>query len=205
MSWYDRYKEAKILVIQDTNAKGVSRNAFWQGYYDPKTNQVHLKWGRIGTKGQSKSKDFGSEGSAINFIDKKYREKRNKGYTSQHEGSPIDSAMLDQLHIEAQIVGASNKMIDMQWMECTGDHQFSEINVERLYDPECNPAIRVKLETRKSYADQNVFTLLFGGDGSYIVSGPRGGILTPISSTHPLHKMVEKVEEALGRKLSGAE
>jgi predicted DNA-binding WGR domain protein len=212
MAWYDKFKEAKILIHQSSGKDGIEHNKFWSGYYDEKTGKVHLRWGRLGTKGQGKAKDFGSTYAAANFLNKKYREKQGKGYRETLEGKPIDKATLDRLHTEASIVGAGNKLTEFQWLEQVGEAvnspmpEFIEINEDRLYDPACTPAIRISITTKKSYEGGNFFRLIFAADNTYCLMG--GGApyhCKIVDSTDPLHKLVEKVEEALGRRLSGAE
>ena len=41
---------------------------------------VSTQWGRIGTFGQTLHKEFKSRGKAIIFVEKKLKEKLNKGY-----------------------------------------------------------------------------------------------------------------------------
>lgn len=204
MSWYDRYKGEKILIHT-----GDIHNKFWAASWDDKTNKVNVRWGRIGTKGQSQVKDFGGKVAAINFIDGKFREKCRKGYFDTYNGKAITQASLDRLHTEAAIVGTQNKCHDFKWVEITVNSRtvdFKEIPEERLYDPDCHPAILVDFETRKDVRGRSKFKFLFTLEETYDVLGHSCWTTKDqlVASAHPLRKMVDKVEEAIGRSLSVA-
>jgi predicted DNA-binding WGR domain protein len=203
-SWYDQYKEEKILIHQ-----GDEHNKFWAAWWDEKTNKVHVRWGRIGTKGQSKVHDKGDRWSSARFIETKFGEKRRKGYTDQYNGKPITQATLDQLHTEAAIVGTQNKCHNFQWVEIEIEAgkavYFKNISEDRLYDPECNPAIVVDFETRKDIGGRDRFRFLFTLEETYDILGnsQRATNDQLVGQAHPLRKMVDKVEEAIGRSLGG--
>lgn len=56
-----------------------NNNKFWYGkVYDDAT--VHLNWGRVGAKGQTKVKEFYGQYEAEDFLSKKETEKSRKGY-----------------------------------------------------------------------------------------------------------------------------
>lgn len=201
--WYDKLKEERILVHQ-----GSEHNKFWAGRLDENTNTVEIRWGRIGTKGQSQTKKFGSTYQAANFLDGKLREKRNKGYTNQHNGEPIDNTKLEELAVQAAIVGTQNKCHNMQWVELTSDGPsitYQHIRDQRLYEPDCVPGLLVSIETRKEYDGQTQFSILFTGDAAHKVShatSPRGVTNGKIDKTSQLYELTKKVEEAVGRSLS---
>ena len=203
-SWYDQYKEEKILIHQ-----GSEHNKFWAAWWDEKTNKVHVRWGRIGTKGQSKIHDKGDRWSSARFINTKFGEKTRKGYTDHFGGKPISQATLDRLNTEAAIVGTQNKCHDFQWVEIEikagGAVYFKVINEDRLYDPDCNPAIVVQFQTRKDIGGRDSFRFLFTLDGTYDILGnsQRATKTQLVEAGHPLHKMVEKVEESIGRSFAG--
>ena len=201
MSWYDRYKEEKILIHQSEE-----HNKFWAAGWDEQTNQVHVRWGRIGTKGQSKDHSFDSQYTAVRFIETKFSEKRRKGYTGKLNDTDITQAALDRLNAEAAIVGTQNKCHSFQWVELvtTGNAiDFHEINEDRLYDPACNPGILVVFETRKEIDNRDRFTFLFTLEKTYDVrDSKRATENILVGSGHPLRKMVDKVEEAIGRSLA---
>lgn len=204
MSWTDRYKEEKIVVHQ-----GPTHNKFWAAWWDDTTNQVHIRWGRLGTKGQSQTKSFGGSYAAADFIDTKYREKRRKGYLDLDEnGNPIDHARFEMMCTEAAIVGTQNKCHNMHWVELAADgdgFSYVEITDDRLYSPDCNPGLLVEFETKKEHDNRNRFKFLFTFEETYdIRDANRAAKNQLVTSAHPLHKMTEKVEEAIGRKLSAA-
>ncbi|WP_177154663.1 DUF4132 domain-containing protein [Actinosynnema pretiosum] len=67
---------------------GTSRK-FWEGARDGLS--VTVRWGRIGTSGQSRTKEFASERSARDHLAKLIAEKRAKGYS---DGAPTAPAPL---------------------------------------------------------------------------------------------------------------
>ena len=203
--WYDRYKDEKILIQQEAE-----HNKFWAAAWDEKNNEVNVRWGRIGTKGQSQVKRFSGRYEAVNFIDGKYREKRRKGYSDKFNGKDITQATLDRLNAEAAIVGTQNKCHDFKWVEIEieagGAVYFKEIPEERLYDPACHPAILVDFETRQDVGGRDHFRFLFTLEDTYDILGnsKRATKDQLVGASHPLRKMVDKVEEAIGRSLSAA-
>jgi len=206
--WYDKYKEAKILVHRSESRAG-SHNKFWYAHLDSVTSQVFVRWGRIGTKGQSQTKSFDSNSKAASFINAKYRQKTGKGYVNQVDGEVVDQAKFDQLNMEAALVGASNKLIKFKWLEAVGDDEaFVPIDLERLYSPECSPAIYVELETRKLYCGLRKFSLIFSGDRIYMSSDRIGSGSMPrrncdeVSSGHDAYKFAQKAQEAIGASLA---
>lgn len=200
MAWYDGYKDEKIVIHQSG-----AHNKFWAAWWDETSNQVHVRWGRIGTKGQSKTHSKDSHWKAVRFIETKYGEKRRKGYSETLDGKPITQATLDRLNAEAAIVGTQNKCNDFKWVELTnngGAVDFHEINEDRLYDPACNPGILVIFETRKEIDNRDTFTFLFTLEKTYDVrDSKRATSDMLVQAGHPLRKMVDKVEEAIGRSL----
>jgi|3_EtaG_2_1085321.scaffolds.fasta_scaffold00108_14 predicted DNA-binding WGR domain protein len=202
MSWADRYKEEKIVV-----QRGTGHNKFWAAHWSEATNTVYVRWGRLGTKGQSREKNFGSSWAAANFIDTKYREKKRKGYTNlDSDGQMIDHTRFEMMCTEAVIVGTSNKCHEMKWVELTevGDgYNYTEISDERLYAPDCNPGLLVAFETKKEHDNRNRFKFLFTFEETYDVrDANRAAKNQLVTASHPLHGMTTKVEEAIGRRLS---
>ena len=85
----------KKLIKSDVDA---NNNKFWIArlYSD---FSVFVHWGRIGTTGANQTKSFNSQYSAKDFIDRKTREKRNKGYS---EIETIDEIITDTSIQEAR-------------------------------------------------------------------------------------------------------
>jgi predicted DNA-binding WGR domain protein len=190
MAWFDRYKTEQIYVQQ---AEG--HNKFWAASQDTATNRVIIRWGRLGTKGQSQVKDFPGAYGAVNFIDSKVREKTNKGY---HK---IDQSKFDRLALEAAIVGTQNKCHNFKWVEITDERNliYKPVNEDRLQDPGCNPGIYVEVETKKQYGGCDSFRFLFTFTQAFEVAHSRPVLIT---KTNPLYELTSKVEEAIGRTLS---
>ena len=67
-----------------------SSNKFWEIEIDG--TEVTTKWGRIGSDGQSKTKDHGSDEKAQKEYDKLVREKTKKGYELVDDGAADDDA-----------------------------------------------------------------------------------------------------------------
>ncbi|SVB89353.1 uncharacterized protein METZ01_LOCUS242207, partial [marine metagenome] len=67
-------------LIDDKSSK------FWE--IEQKGSAVHLRWGKIGTQGQSKIKELDSKEDATKEVDKLIRQKTKKGYLS---GKPAAS------------------------------------------------------------------------------------------------------------------
>lgn len=197
MSWYDKYKEECILIQQEEQ-----HNKFWAGRLENKT--VYIRWGRLGTKGQSQEKEFAGEYAAANFLQTKFNEKKRKGYTDRHRGKQIDGPVLEKLAVEAAIVGTSNKCHDMQWVEIAASNPitFERISEERLFDPACTPGLLVSLETKKEYGGKTSFNLLFTGDAAYVADAVKNAACAKIEKTDKLYELTKKVEEAVGRSLS---
>lgn len=196
MSWLDQYKEERIVVQQSDE-----HNKFWAAHWDEPAREVKVRWGRLGTAGQTQTKKFGSQYEAAIFISNKYNEKRRKGYKETVDGKKIDRQLFEKMTIEAAIVGTQNKCHEMQWVEIADEANgmFSPITEDRLFSPDCNPGMLVQLETRKEYDGETSFRLLFTFDKCFKVGR---GHITPITKSSDLYKMTQKVEEAIGRSLS---
>jgi len=201
MAWYDHYKQEKILVQQ-----GDGHNKFWAAYVDEKTNIAHVRWGRIGTKGQSQDKPFPGFYNAAAFLDTKFNEKKRKGYVDKLNGVSIDGPKLEQLAVEAAIVGTQNKCHEMEWVEIQphGDCDFTyhKIKQTRLFEPDCVPGLLVAMETKKAYDGSTSFSLLFTGDAAFLVNQSARKTHRRIVKSDPLYELTQKVEEAVGHSLS---
>ncbi len=190
--WLDKYKKETTLINT-----GEAHNKFWSSAVDENTNQVTIRWGRIGTKGQQQVKDFDNQYGAIEFVRAKQGEKTRKGYHS------IDKKKFDELSIQAAIVGASNKCRNFRWVEITdltAGFKIETCTEDRLQNPDCNPGLFVEVETKKEYNGRHVTALLFTFSQVYDVTDGRKVIL--VTKTSPLYELTNKVEEALGRTLA---
>lgn len=190
--WLDKYKKETTLINT-----GEAHNKFWSSAVDENTNQVTIRWGRIGTKGQQQVKDFDNQYGAIEFVRAKQGEKNRKGYHT------IDKKKFDELSIQAAIVGASNKCHNFRWVEITdltAGFKIETCTEDRLQNPDCNPGLFVEVETKKEYNGRHVTALLFTFSQVYDVTDGRKVIM--VTKTSPLYELTNKVEEALGRTLA---
>lgn len=201
MSWIDKFKDGKILIHQEAY-----HNKYWSAIFDETNLTVIVKWGRIGTKGSQKTYKFGSTYQAAAFLDTKFNEKKRKGYVDKLNGVSIDGPKLEQLAVEAAIVGTQNKCHEMEWVEIQphGDCDFTYHKIEqtRLFEPDCVPGLLVAMETKKAYDGSTSFSLLFTGDAAFLVNQSARKTHRRIVKSDPLYELTQKVEEAVGHSLS---
>lgn len=186
--WLNQHVEETILIHQGDN-----HNKFWTIRWDNTTKTIHTRWGRIGTAGGSKETPADVH-TAPAIISRKQHQKMAEGYRK------IKSSDFDKLTIQAAIVGSQNKCHDLQWVEISSDGEhisWHVISEDRLYDPNCNPGLLLKLETRKCGGETS-FQLLFSVEKCYKVSDDS---LFPITEGHALYSITKKIEEAISVKL----
>jgi predicted DNA-binding WGR domain protein len=82
----------RLKLVEGTAAK------FWEGTVEGKT--LTLRWGRIGTEGQTKDKEFGSVAEADEALAKLLREKRGKGYSDDDASAGKPQATVDAAPVE---------------------------------------------------------------------------------------------------------
>jgi predicted DNA-binding WGR domain protein len=201
VNWYDKFAKERILInVADTHSK------YWAAYLDEATATVHVRWGRLGTKGGQQAKTFPHASQAVSYISTKFNEKQRKGYTDKIRGETIDAGRLEKLSIEAAIVGTQNKCQSMEWVEITSADdsacKFARINDTRIYEPDCTPGLLVTMETKKTYHQLNDFSLLFTGDAAFLADQYTGIAYLKVEKKDPLYELTQKVEEAVGRSLS---
>lgn len=168
--WYDNYKTEKILINSDGN-----HNKFWTIKLDEANCAVVIRWGRIGTTGQTQVKTFDTITGACSFISSKLSNKVIKGYTDTINGVKITKAMLDRLDIEAVIVGTQNKLDKFAWVEIvesSNTHLYYKLlkDENRLYDPDCEPGILIEMQTRKEIDGRNNFVILLAAGKPFDVT-----------------------------------
>lgn len=83
--------------------EGGKHNKFWSSEIRP-DHTVITRWGRLGTKGQSKTFEFNSDWAAQDFIDKKVTEKLRKGYRE------VEPEILDLKKLQAELTGPEYKI-----------------------------------------------------------------------------------------------
>jgi len=197
-----------ILIHQDD-----IHNKFWIAEYNKSTKIVTTKWGRIGTKGQSKTKPFPTDYQAESWISSATYKKQEKGYVNQYDYKPITDHTLQKLATIAAIIGTQNKCQDPQWVEIDlNNKSYKKIDENRLQHPECYPGLRLRIETKKSYKDEigddhTFFNLIFCSDGCFR-SNYSGSFITTantikkIEKDDPIYPLVLKLEKAVGLILS---
>lgn len=181
-------------------------NKFWAARTNQADNTVHIRWGRLGTTGQTQIKNFATAHGCESFIRIKASEKMRKGYTNKWRNMLIDQNILDKLSMEAAIVGTSNKCDDLRWVELVGG-KYVTIPDDRLQHPDCNPAISVTVTTKKEYNGKHKFNLLFTIDKVYLADENLfefllNGTKEEITKQHFLYQFTANVEQAIGHSLS---
>ena len=128
--------------MQYINDKG-KHNKFWSYEIDDKNNVV-IRWGRMGTKGQSKAYAFNSKWDADHFVDKKIGEKIRKGYKK------VETEEFDLKKLQAELVGAGCKIEELCFVKKL--HKIDNRNLyetvkeeSALADPEYDPLIYASL------------------------------------------------------------
>lgn len=154
------FKEERILINSDEE-----HNKFWAARQDPKTHTTYVRWGRLGTKGQSQTKSFSSEYAAESFLSTKYHEKKRKGYTE------VKTNEFNQRATEAAILGSANKCGFMEWAKLISSNDevlvVQPISIEELYKPDCIPVMMAGITTRKG----GEYELALALDKTYKVTG----------------------------------
>ena len=182
-----------ILINQSHSPLGdVSHNKFWMIRNDANDSKTILvKYGRIGTDGQEKSKSFPTQHEADTFQDKKILEKVRKAYREADENE------LKLLNAQAAIIGTNNKCLGAEFVELVGE-RYEKVDSLRLADPNCKAAMLIKIETRKPIRGRTYFRLLFTCDDIY--DGEQG-VLEPLKDGHPLYEFAEKAGKVIGTML----
>jgi len=191
--------------------KEEEHNKFYAFETDDTTHTVTTRWGRLGAKGQSATEHFGDKWDAQRYVNKKLQEKTRKGYRV------CSKPDFDKANLAAAIVGTQNKVGDMNWIEVyinpeqingnLTEISYRKITEDRLSQPDCNPGLLVKIDTKKEYAGETEFTMIFAGEKVYksisngnVVSRSTGQpFFKPIEKTDAVYKLVEKIGEVLGR------
>ena len=196
MAWYDKYKDDKILINREEE-----HNKFWIVRYDPTTHDVITKWGRVGTKGQSKTFHFSGSSGAFNHIRTKEAEKRRKGYTI------IDASALQRMTVEASLVGSNNKCVEFRWGEFVSYDDdilsFDPVEESRIMHPDCNPVPMFLVTMRDQTGELNAWFSIYNcivfvstsvGNGFTKVGRHRAVVVGP-SATEQYRKIAGKIVE----------
>lgn len=128
--------------MQLIQSKG-KHNKFWSYEINDATYDVTVKWGRLGTKGQTKVYKFVSLWAAQSFADKKVREKQRKGYTE------VEAETFDLKQMQAELVGAGCKIEELTFVKKIKDAEHNLYRTLKeesaLADPKYMPLIYCSL------------------------------------------------------------
>lgn len=168
--------------------RGKGHNKFWNAKKYPSQNgiDVEVTYGRLGTNGQSQVKSFTNEYAANMFIGKKKSEKIRKGYQE------VSDRDFEVLVIQSEILGTANKLSDFDWLEQLDNGGFAPASNTRLSDPDCTPALKAKIETRKF----GNIEMLFTANDIYCKSEINGSFLK-IDEKDKRYAFATKVHDAL--------
>ena len=188
-------------------------NKFWMLAPDPaRSDQVYkCRNGRLGTNGQAQKDLYRYEG------DSKFRIKVSEGY---HE---VNDKQFELLNTQAAIVGTQNKCGALHWVrqadKAGGQSFFTKVSEDELADPGYDPRLLVNITLKKETAGGTDFWMVFDPEGSSVLHGvsmTRDGLgahgfqanfwtakAERIDPKHPLRKLAEKVEQAMGRVFGG--
>jgi predicted DNA-binding WGR domain protein len=129
--------------MQLIQSKG-KHNKFWSYEICDTSYDVTVKWGRLGTNGQTKVYKFASHWSAQDFADKKVREKRRKGYVE------VETEAFNLKQLQAELVGSGCKIEELTFVkkiEGSEDNLYQTLKEESaLANPEYIPLIYCSLQ-----------------------------------------------------------
>lgn len=120
-------------------------NKFWSYEIDEQSNDVTIRWGRLGTKGQEKIYKFPSKYQAEDFAWKKTNEKKRKGYAEVEEDT------FDLKQLQAELVGAGCKIEELVFVRKLNDEKDKKLykvlrDAADLADPTYVPLIYCSLK-----------------------------------------------------------
>jgi predicted DNA-binding WGR domain protein len=116
-------------------------NKFWS-YEINSHHSVTVSWGRLGTKGQSKTYEFDSSWSAQRFVDQKITEKRRKGYVE------VDDEIFGLKKVQAELVNSGCKIETLTF-------------VKKLHDDENDRTIYQSLKEEAALADPSYKPIVY--------------------------------------------
>lgn len=164
-------------------------------------NIVITRHGRLGTKGQTYTKNFSSSREANAFASTKIAEKNRKGYVE------IKQEQLDEMHIQSAIIGTQNKLEEFGWVEMI-DATDSTVMLKpvldtRLAEPDYDPAIRVVVGMRSKHFKSKI-SIVLTADSIYQLTSHSSLptiSLVRIDEQHELFDMCNKIKEAVSHSL----
>lgn len=111
---------------------------FWS-YSINQDHTVVCTWGRLGTKGQSKTYTHHSRWDAEEYASGKLSEKFRKGYKE------VDQESWELEHLRGEIVGAGAKIKNLGFVKEEGPHWIF-VGAEEMYNPKYVPQVFCELE-----------------------------------------------------------
>ena len=186
---------AKIFINQESK-----HNKFW--IVDQSGDKIVItRHGRLGTKGQTYTKKFGTIFEAAAFAETKIAEKDRKGYVE------IKQEQLDEMHIQSAIIGTQNKLEEFGWVEMI-DAADSTVMLKpvldtRLAEPDYDPAIRVVVGMRSKHFKSKI-SIVLTADSIYQLTSHSSLptiSLVQIDKQHKLFDMCNKIKEAVSHSL----
>lgn len=180
-----------MLVFKKENS-----NKYYDCIVEPNGSQwiVTKKWGRIGSKGQSKTEVFNSQYSADLCRTNILLDKNYEGYKA------VTDEEFKELTILAQIIGLKNKVIGYFWAKRVKNELFGNVWIKathtELSDPEAYPGFVISYVNNKDNA-QN--TVVFTSDGTYELpyfdlNKIDNTNYLKIASGHRLYEVTKKLE-----------
>jgi predicted DNA-binding WGR domain protein len=175
-------------------------NKFW-GFRKSSIRGYTIRYGRIGTKGQTASSHDPRS---------KSWEKEDKGYRR------VTQAEYDLLVLQATILGNGNKFETASLVVLNKDHNhLTEITPQEAVDPKHKPSMVVSFRLRDRAGATEPFTVWFADDDIYELDGAKMVTLRPrtlggelcyplggnrrIVKGHRLYSLTEKLAEVIGR------
>jgi len=191
------HKEKRYFVHTGGNGEK-SHNKFWVVWQEAE-NSVSTMNGRLGTKGQTRTKESDkglswSSYEASRYYQTKIDEKMyRKGYRE------VDQEKFELMSKYAEAVGSANKLMATEWV----GFDNSELSVRPIpkndiMDPDADIALLATVETRKVIDDYNVFDIAYTNHGvyarpkRYVVTGIESGRFSAVAEDSDLGKIAYK-------------
>lgn len=144
-----------LTLINDED----KHNKFWEAELDEKTHTVTCRWGRLGTKGQSKEFHHSSKYQAERFIDSKADEKYRKGYRK------VDEEKLNLKQLQAELVGAGCKIHELSFIQFKDARTFNLIEDQALL---ANPNLQLSIYcSLQLIGESTIYHLLIDAEQVY--------------------------------------
>jgi predicted DNA-binding WGR domain protein len=186
-------------------------NKFWT-FSVSSDGELTIRYGRIGTKGQTRTSQHGSSMYASSIGTRKMQDKiLEKDYRR------VTQREYDILLLQAHLLGNGNKFEFASLVVLNKDHDhLVEITPEEAVDPKHKPSMVVSFRLRDRRGSTEPFTVWFADDDAFELSGDKrvtmrsswtvaGKLCYPlrgnrrITEGHRLYSLTEKLAEVIGR------